>query len=429
MNLLLMIALMAPPSASKMEGQILLDRWLQAQNGGDFAAYSELYAQKFLGIKRAGARTKRYQRKGWLKDRGKMFKGKLKVKAKDVEIRQGAGLVILSFIQTWQSRRFKDVGPKQLVLVREGENLRIAKEEMLHSKVSGEEGFDPRRLAFLKKGDQLMVLVQQGLKLPCAAPPKLISHGVSMRCPLNPRDLSTSQRRWIGKKLKLYGPGGEICEAQAGAPQLWMEFIPHFGQVQVWEGSEFTGAEKPSTPAEILEDAQSMASDEDYSLAFSLKLKGKCKGALWARDAALPKPKLLKKEKKLSWRAFRKLKAWKKIQRDYKRQDIRQGAPSNWDEYDAQRLGKRYTGGSKELLFFSSIAGSGCGGYFGELTGIWQKGPKDKLLWKGERGFLPEAVMEVDGFLLFLERGRLIGLDGTRFFEESMIPNSYDCPC
>ena len=49
--------------------QAVIDAWLAAQNGGDFAAYQALYADKMEGVKRVGPRTWRFDRKGWLADR------------------------------------------------------------------------------------------------------------------------------------------------------------------------------------------------------------------------------------------------------------------------------------------------------------------------------------------------------------------------
>jgi hypothetical protein len=65
------------------EAAALIDAWLGVQNQGDLAAYEALYARRFTGIKRAGARTRQYDRDGWVKDRGRMFRRKMTVTADD----------------------------------------------------------------------------------------------------------------------------------------------------------------------------------------------------------------------------------------------------------------------------------------------------------------------------------------------------------
>jgi hypothetical protein len=120
----------------------LVDAWLAAQNDGRFADYERLYASGFVGIKRAGPRERSFERDGWLKDRRAMFSRAMKVSAADLVITPSAGSATANFTQTWESGTFRDIGPKQLVVVREGGRLRIAREEMLASELVGADGTD-----------------------------------------------------------------------------------------------------------------------------------------------------------------------------------------------------------------------------------------------------------------------------------------------
>ncbi len=111
----------------------LVDRWLTAQNAGDFEAYSATYASPFFGIKRAGPRTTRFDRAGWLTDRQRMFRKPMSVQAAELDVAPSSTAARVSFTQTWSSGSYRDVGPKQLVVVRQDEGLFIAREEMLTS--------------------------------------------------------------------------------------------------------------------------------------------------------------------------------------------------------------------------------------------------------------------------------------------------------
>jgi hypothetical protein len=63
--------------------QAAFEGWLKAQNDGDFAAYSALYAAEFTGVRRSGPEKRHFDRDGWLKDRARMFKAKMKVTTSD----------------------------------------------------------------------------------------------------------------------------------------------------------------------------------------------------------------------------------------------------------------------------------------------------------------------------------------------------------
>ena len=110
-----------------------VDTWLAAQNNGSFADYEKLYAAQMTGIKRVGARTFRFDRLGWLKDRERMFKHTMVVSAAEPAIEVGSTTATVHFVQSFSQGRFKDVGFKELTFVRDGSGLKISREEMLES--------------------------------------------------------------------------------------------------------------------------------------------------------------------------------------------------------------------------------------------------------------------------------------------------------
>lgn len=121
--------------AGALDPHALVDRWLDAQNRGDFEGYTRLYAAGFVGVRRSGARATRLDRAGWIKDRERMFRSKMTVIATDRKVEPlGEGFRV-TLTQTWASGRYKDVGTKELVLVPEEGELRIEREEMLESRL------------------------------------------------------------------------------------------------------------------------------------------------------------------------------------------------------------------------------------------------------------------------------------------------------
>jgi hypothetical protein len=119
----------------------LLDRWLAAQNKGDFATYAKLYAPQFHGVRRSGKRTVMLDRKGWLVDRGRMFQKPMQVSIADVKMDGSTIRLTQSFTQG----TYKDVGQKELVLQSLGSELVIAREEML----SSDKSVNPGPLSYL----------------------------------------------------------------------------------------------------------------------------------------------------------------------------------------------------------------------------------------------------------------------------------------
>lgn len=107
--------------------------WLAAQNNGAFSRYADMYSQNFVGIRRSGKSTRKFDYDAWLKDRKKMFKKTMLVVANSTEIYISGNTASVKFEQTWESGAYKDKGNKLLNLALENGNLRIIREEMLSS--------------------------------------------------------------------------------------------------------------------------------------------------------------------------------------------------------------------------------------------------------------------------------------------------------
>ncbi|TNF33295.1 MAG: nuclear transport factor 2 family protein [Deltaproteobacteria bacterium] len=120
---------------SEDDARALLERWLAAQNGGDQAAYAALYADGFSGVRRSGEKVRRFDRKGWLKDRKGMFAKPMTVAAHDVVYATGGGSGFLVFLQSWKNEGYQDLGPKTLRIGRDADGQLRIREEELHASV------------------------------------------------------------------------------------------------------------------------------------------------------------------------------------------------------------------------------------------------------------------------------------------------------
>jgi ketosteroid isomerase-like protein len=144
------------------DARALIREWAAAQNHGDFAAYSRLYADPFTGVRRTpNGKELRFERAAWLTDRERIFAKPMAVVVEEllVVVYAGDEAATATFVQRFRRGKYADHGRKRMRLERHGEALLIAEEEMLESApgwattLAGDDGcdmdFDPSGHAFL----------------------------------------------------------------------------------------------------------------------------------------------------------------------------------------------------------------------------------------------------------------------------------------
>lgn len=275
------------------QARALLEEWLRAQNGGEFATYEALYAQRFTGIKRVGAQTYRFDRDGWMQDRKALFARAFSVSIDDVRTTVIGSSAIVGFSQTWTSATFRDVGKKQLVLSREGDAWRIASEEMKESNTGASDRATaaptPSEFSFVVAAPGPFLILSDRVD-PAAVTgrTRYVADDLAVR-PLATQALPEGTRALLGRKFVLYGDGGAapVCEGTIDALEALASLRPHFGTTSAWDGRD--GG--PVATAD--ERASQLWSHSEYGgrfLAARLTTSSPCEGARWARSAELPKP-------------------------------------------------------------------------------------------------------------------------------------------
>ncbi len=446
-GVLCVVGLAAPAvGAAKDEAaaRATLDAWLKAQNEGDFAAYSALYAQKFNGVKRAGARTARFQRDGWLADRGKMFKGRFTVAAAHVKVLPQPNGAVVSFEQTWASKRFKDVGPKQLVLVREGDALRIAREEMLASTiVGGEHGGPPasERLSMAMVFDHpYVVLATEADDAATEGPVHDLGNHTTRRA----ARAGGPGSAWIGRAVELYAGGAKACAGKVADLHVISRVTPHFGAVQTWQ-------EDGLTPQQQAEAAWQMASEGRLLVARVDAKAADCGGAVWARAAGAPAPTALQAMATApGWLATaavaqtRALPGYATIQKGWKA-DVPAAKEPGWDRHggaspEVQAFAR--ADGAPAVVLVTMRAGHGCGDFYGSfwaaytvdgetLTRISDPDSPADFDFVTDDAFVAVVDADGDGRWELLSKERLLRQDAKGVLREVLrLPYPYyDCPC
>jgi len=436
-EMLLALLLVVGTPVTESDARAVVERWLAAQNQGDFAAYEKLFATRFTGIRRSGPRTARFDRAGWMRDRGRMFGKPMAVGIRDVRIRAGGALALVSFTQTFAQGNFKDEGPKQLVIVREAGALKIASEKMLRSLIES---------APVPADERFRFVVSRGVLL-SDSPDEGWATGATR---YEPGDPAVAARRvdaaklppplaaWQGRRMRLMTAQGSACDAKVKGFRLLSRSIPHFGTVQDWDEMK---------PAEVAQQAWDLGTK-----VLVAEVDKDCEGAFWAQPAAqaVPAPDAgSEADAALRTRALaqlRKTDAWKAIQKSYlesptkgvKRWDELEGASATVRVFRARRAGKEI-----KLVSVTSTVVASCSEFNAELWALYED-RGGKLVPRntpGKTSANPLAVVDSDGDgnseVLFdpgpssfgTEKGRVL-LDGELWDDAQDVSVPYmDCPC
>ena len=273
----------APSALSEADVRATLDAWLAAQNGGNFAAYEQLYAAKFYGVKRAGERVVRFDRAGWLADRKRMFQKPMQVEAREPRIRAGTDSAQLELTQRWASGKFEDLGLKRLLLVRESGQLRIAQEEMLSSQLLAAPPSAAGGVHFvIALGSELYLALpeERGAVLAAEGPVRRETGAADKTLYVTSRATRAGTLpAWTGAKLRL----DTGCVATVAELRVLSRVVPHFGTSELWEKGTEDPPSPPLPPQRIAEEAFALGTP-----LTAARLSGCSAGVLAVPESAPP---------------------------------------------------------------------------------------------------------------------------------------------
>lgn len=449
----------APPPAPVVElptsdAQALLDAWLRAQNGGDFAAYERLYAPRFTGVRRSGPRVRRFDRAGWMTDRRTMFNASMQVAARDVAITSGTGTATVRFMQDFTQGRFHDTGPKEVVLVRAGASLAIAREEMLASTL----GNAAQTPAAPAPGALMHVVSHGGSRwlVLANAPddgswsrgtPTLVERNdavVVTRAEVNTDAVPAALRALAGQAVSAYSAAGAACSARAGELAVLGRVDVHFGTEQRWNGQQEDGTQGPRASDAVVAQEAWAESEGGMVLAARLDDAASCTDPAWARQTSLGAPAVFTSsaaDAALTTRVlarFRALPAWRRLQTDYRAGGATGASWDSHGEHNAPAITLWQTPGSNRrfVTVRASTAVGGCADFSAELTAVFEVGGPQGLILHSDGAdpgaFTPIAATDLDGDGVpeFVTEHGYVRRTGTVFRGATpyAVP-SHDCPC
>ncbi len=387
------------PRLPDAEVRAVIDRWLAAQNGGDFSAYQALYADKMEGVKRVASRTWRFDRKGWLADRQRMFAKPMKVEAGPLTVTSVGPAATVELEQRFAQGKFSDRGPKRLVVVKEGGELRIAREEMLRSEVAGDAAAAAASgavyLVGLVEGQRYVYLALDDVSADWGSGPLEGPSGDEPMLAL--RDAGKAPGKlasWRGREVAAYASDGTRCQARIESLSLIGGGTPHFGVVQAWNGDPAMSDDgRVFSPAERA--AEVFAMGGPY-LVGELAIEGSCAPVVVLEGAQAPvfyaphEPELA--ERDLALKAYRALAEYKALQKEWK---------ADWSgkgEWAKDAAVREYEGGGKRFVAVSTSIES-CGDFSAELSVLFEDrgGKLTRVELRSAPKFLPTALFDSDG--------------------------------
>jgi len=367
----------AQPRVTKEQVTSVVERWRAAQVESNFDAYSALYAPTFHGIKRAGNKTSRFDRTGWMKDRREMFRRDMKVSVSDVRVFTGARSAFATFVQDWSTPRFHDVGPKRLEFALFAGKLLITSEEMLESTAAavGVKAPAPEELSLLWP-------LRRGFGAVLKHGP-IETRGVARKVVMSkdPSDFLLEKEvteaatkpfeSLRGRALDLYDANGVACSTSVTAFRA-------IGGFTTWDEREAA-------------DAVWEAIGEPYLVAVVEPVDPQCKTALWARASDLPKPTVLRPreltptESELARLALRKTTTSVATQASYagyRTANNDAQAPPRWEALEPEEWGALafvHPTTNQTYVAAELFAGPGCEAFTGYALGFFKVATPDWL--------------------------------------------------
>lgn len=438
-----------PPTVADADVRALVDAWLQAQNAGDFAAYERLYAARFTGIRRSGPRERRFSRAGWMTDRQAMFRSAMQVAARELTVDASTGVATVRFTQEFTQGAYHDLGRKEIVLVRNGSTLQIAREEMLESALSAAaDGVAaPAPGAFLPTFDvggtpyAIIAEAEDGWTEGAAellSPEEVVISRKAARASALPEAL----RALTTQRFRFFDAGGHSCETGLGALSVISRVDVHFGVSQRWSGEDPDGERHaPYTPAEIAAEAFNMGAQ-----VLVARLDDECgHRAIWGQVASqtaatgfddTPAPAPLAAA---VLRRFRALPAWRAAETAY-HEDGSAIRGRSWDMHDGSAPGvtlwQAPGDGRRFAVVSASTTVGGCADFSNSMTAVFEVTGAQTIVLQSD-GTNPAYVSPIgaadldgDGRPEFVTDSGLFRRMGTVYRSQPLYPvPNHDCPC
>jgi Domain of unknown function (DUF4440) len=420
---------------TRAQADSLLQVWLTSQNTGNFDSYAALYATKFDGIKRSGKKTYRFNRNTWLNDRKRMFVKKMSVNALEPSVTLIGNMALIRFNQTWETKGYKDRGPKELQLALFEGAVKIIREEMLASfrgSVPQDQAVDDFRFII---EDDLLVLDHYPVLTLADGAPYLSDRSNTAYCAVNTDQFDDTYKKLIESPWLVISENGDTLTTKITSVILVARATPHFGTVQQWDENSISDDDKAL-------ELWDMAQARD-GIVLAGKLDCQCSNALYAVPTSGPVPKIYKVSSDSSYyemalAAMKDMPLYESVQKDYQEYETK----GEWiDESTAEYSVFTHYDDSSTYVALKLTAGAGCGSFYGSILAIFRINGDSIELISNPDGIadndmnnycFPKAAVDFDndGNPEFIDNGKIIKFTGSYWdIDEEIVVPFYDCGC
>lgn len=382
--------------------QALLDGWIAAQNAGEFEAVGEFYAPQFLGIDRSIPDRFEFDRARWLTHRRAAVEGAT-VEATEVEISMARDIAVVRFQQKVTSERFDDIDYRQLVLLWNGEELQIGREETVprftavHRRVDERRPMRARPVITLDSGHYMILSdeIPEGAELgPVVAEEHGVSASRAVRRSRGQGGVAQARPEDVaGGSFRLRNVDGQICDGRMGTHRVLSRMNPHPNLTAAWMGTN------PQSSAPVRQIATEVFELGSRVLVGQLHVDSECDDPIWAVPAGNPALHYRTGEvqdvvRRDASAAMMESTEWRRMQRAF---ETEYGGEGNWHESEGAEFNVTGFGDNRgpTHIVVTAAAGPGCGEFRAELTGIFRVSGEGADRTIGERRVYHEALLHV----------------------------------
>lgn len=243
---------------------------------------------------------------------------------------------------------------------------------------------------------------------------------ITLRRGVEPRAASAEQLAWLGRRVRLSGAVGEVCEGSVIGLAVEARVMPEGVLDDEGAGDEADPGEAPRTPESLWELASTVGR---VALVADVAADAPCDGALWAEDAGrAPRVTLALRDaddetSAAALAAFRALPTWEEAAtRWIDDAAARDAAPADaiWDSVGGPPSVRLVEGAA--LVVVTKDTGGGCGEFDGSITAVFR-------VLRGPRGASVELVNDPSTTRAFDVLGA-VDLDGDGALE-LLVPGGF----
>ncbi len=292
-------------------------------------------------------------------------------------------------------------------------------------------------------GELVVLLGQDGSDVWASGEPRLVEEGAIFvaRRDIDMTKLPAQYAGFVGSKMILGGPSGDVCEATGDSLSMIVRADPRYETRQDWEGTVEGATHAPTPKAEIAQEVWGM--ETAYVVMHVKPLTGSCAGATWAHGASASSRSIapaITADPVLTSDALayvHKLPSFVAAEKEYRTTGELPRAKS-WDlaSYSTSTISAFTTSVGVRYVWVSMQSGEGCGGFNAGIGVLLRQDSASpggfRVVHEQEGGVTHPITALLDegaGMPTLLFDQAALRAENETYRFDSIEVYSHDCPC